>query len=267
MLRRPRSRRRRRRARSRPATAPCGDGAAPTSGPPSRTRPARRAPVTSKGGPSPRKLRRSRHQRRPVGPSRRRPSSVRRAQAAAPTMREKKCSTSSPGSSTAAATAAPVPGTPPAHGGTPARASAARSPDRVEGAGLTPARRRSRRPPRGCGRRPTRRPAARPAAAAPPASSVTESRSSIGRRVHHAAAPRPLISPAVVRHGPDSGSRRITRRKLSPRSSDPCTKTTVGAGLGGRPRRDVEGGRIGHGQGRRYPARPCSPTSTGRVGP
>ena len=50
-----------------------------------------------------------------------------------------------------------------------------------------------------------------------------------------------------------SGSRRITRRKLSPRSSEPWTKTTVAHRVGGRrPRRDVEGGRVAHEQGRRY---------------
>ena len=35
----------------------------------------------------------------------------------------------------------------------------------------------------------------------------------------------------------------------------------------GRPRGEVEGGRIAHGQGRRYPGRPGDPIAAGRVGP
>ncbi len=77
-----RSRRRRHRARAPPATAPSGGGAASRSGHPSRTTEGTSSAVTSKGGPSPRRLRRSAIR---AGPSARRvarPSSVRRDQAA-----------------------------------------------------------------------------------------------------------------------------------------------------------------------------------------
>ncbi len=49
----------------------------------------------------------------------------------------------------------------------------------------------------------------------------------------------------------------MTRRKLSPRSEDPWTNTTVAApGAGAGRDDDMECGRIAHGQGRRYPSAP-----------
>ena len=114
--------------------------------------------VTSKGGPSPRRLRRSATS---AGPSARRsalPCSVRRAQAAAPTIREKKRSASSPGSS---AIGRPAPGPRPAgRDGSRARAWAARRRRWRRRPPARPAPRPPRRRPRGCGRSATTGPLA-----------------------------------------------------------------------------------------------------------
>ena len=140
----------------------CGGGAAPTSGRPGRTPTGTSSAVTSKGGPSLRMLRRSATS---AGPSARRwarPSSVSRAHAPSPTIRPKKRSASSPGSSASGGPRASRPA-----GGSPARAWAARRRRWRRRPAARPARRRPRRCRRGCarspppGRRPRRAPCRR----------------------------------------------------------------------------------------------------------
>ena len=85
--------------------------------------------------------------------------------------------------------------------------------------------------------------------------------------IHHTAAPRSLVPPPVVGHRGDVRQPPHHAAEALPSveravHEDHGRRTRPGAG----PREDVEGGRIAHGQGRRYLERPLGPIATGRVG-
>ncbi len=87
-------------------------------------------------------------------------------------------------------------------------------------------------------------------------------------QIGDAGAPGTLVAPAVVGHRAQLGEApHDPPEALAPveRSVDENDRGSAGRRAG--PRRDLECGRIGHGQGRRYPDCPPTPTSTGRVGP
>ena len=70
-------------------------------------------------------------------------------------------------------------------------------------------------------------------------------------------APRALVPPPVVGQGGELGQAAHHPPEAVAPVERPVDEDHGGRpGPGGRPRGEVEGGRIGHGQGRRYPACP-----------
>ena len=87
-------------------------------------------------------------------------------------------------------------------------------------------------------------------------------------QVDHPAAPRTLVAPPVIGQGRVLGqAAHHPPEAVAPVERPVDEHHGGGAGCGARPRRHMQGGRIGHGQGRRYLARPRNPIPAGRVGP